>query len=55
VLWGAADRLFAPRYAEAWRTTLPHAEAEIIDGAGHALGLERPDVTAERIARFLGR
>lgn len=55
VLWGSADRLFAPAYAEAWRAALPAAEATIIEGGGHLLGLERPDVVAELVERFLAR
>jgi pimeloyl-ACP methyl ester carboxylesterase len=55
VLWGAADRLFTPRYAEAWRAALPHAEVDIVAEAGHVLGLERPDVVGERVERFLAR
>jgi pimeloyl-ACP methyl ester carboxylesterase len=54
VVWGAADRLLAPAYAEAWRQAIAGAEVDIVPEAGHMVGMERPDVVAARIERFLG-
>lgn len=53
ILWGAEDRMLPAAYADAWRAALPRATVEVIAGAGHAIGLERPDAAAERIERFL--
>jgi pimeloyl-ACP methyl ester carboxylesterase len=53
IVWGAANRLLAPAYAEAWRKGIAGAEVEIVPEGGHALGLERPDAVATRIEAFL--
>lgn len=55
VVWGAANRLLPPAYAETWRRWLPAAEVEIVPETGHLAGLERPDAVATRIERFLAR
>jgi len=54
VVWGAANRLLVPAYAEAWRGGIAGAEVEIVAEGGHAVGLERPDVVAARVEAFLG-
>ena len=53
VLWGAANRLLAPVYAEAWRQRIAGAEIAIVPEAGHMVGLERPDAVVSRIEEFL--
>jgi pimeloyl-ACP methyl ester carboxylesterase len=53
IVWGAANRLLAPAYAEAWHKGIAGAEVEIVPEGGHALGLERPDAVAMRIETFL--
>lgn len=53
VVWGAADRLVPPAYAEAWKKALPDAHVAIVAEAGHALGLERPEAAARAIEAFL--
>jgi pimeloyl-ACP methyl ester carboxylesterase len=53
LVWGRDDRLFPPLYAEAWSRALPQARTAIVEHAGHVVGLERPDVAAERIEAFL--
>lgn len=55
VVWGAANRLLAPSYAEAWRKGIAGAEVEIVPEAGHMVGLERPEVVAARVERFFAR
>jgi len=54
ILWGAEDRLLSSVYADAWASALPHGRAEVMPGAGHAIGLEQPDAAATRIERFFG-
>jgi pimeloyl-ACP methyl ester carboxylesterase len=36
-------------------TLMPSAHSEIVPGAGHALPVERPDLTAARISEFVQR
>jgi len=55
IVWGTADRMLPTAYGEAWRQALPNAEVALVEGAGHAVGLERPDAAAERIETFLSR
>ncbi len=54
VVWGAANRLLAPVYAEAWRKGIAGSEVEIVPEAGQMVGMERPEVVATRAERFLG-
>ncbi len=54
VLWGAENRLLPAVYADAWASALPKGLADVLPGAGHAMGLEQPDAAATRIERFLG-
>lgn len=54
VLSGSEDSL-TPLSAQATLLELlPNAQQEIIAGAGHALFLDAPDKTADRVAAFLG-
>ena len=43
LLWGEADALVPPAYAEAFHSLLPNAEVAIIDQCGHLPQLERPE------------
>ncbi len=54
VLWGGENRLLPAVYADAWASALPKGVADVLHGAGHAMGLEQPDAAATRIERFLG-
>jgi len=54
VIWGAADQLMPPVYAERWSELIPGASVVSIDGAGHMLPWEAPDAFAAAVARFLG-
>ena len=54
VLWGAADRLIVPAYAEAWKASIADARMEVIDGAGHMLPYEQPEAFGRAVSAFLG-
>ena len=55
LLWGADDRFVTPGYyGAAYRSAIPGAGLETIEGAGHFPHLERPEIFLERIAAFLG-
>jgi pimeloyl-ACP methyl ester carboxylesterase len=50
VVWGTDDRLLPwPSAAARYVAALPHADRVVLDGAGHALQLDRPLETAELI------
>src|SRR5215475_6966456 len=53
VLWGGADRLIVPAYAEAWKALIPSARVETIASAGHMLPHEQPEAFARAVAGFL--
>jgi pimeloyl-ACP methyl ester carboxylesterase len=54
-LHGADDGCVEREVAESARTTVgDNVTIEIVDGAGHFLHLERPDVVGERVLEFLG-
>jgi pimeloyl-ACP methyl ester carboxylesterase len=53
VLVGDEDRLTPPADAEAMVAALPNARFSRIPGAGHLAPLERPDVVADGLVRFL--
>jgi pimeloyl-ACP methyl ester carboxylesterase len=55
ILWGAANRLLAPAYAEAWRSGIAGAEVEIVPEGGHMVGMEQSDQVAARIEAFFRR
>ena len=54
VLWGAADRLIVPAYAERWKALIPTARVQTIDGAGHMLPYEQAEAFARTVGAFLG-
>jgi len=53
LLWGREDPFLPPRLAEKLRDAIPGASLEIIEGAGHFVQEDAPDLLAERIAAFL--
>ncbi len=53
VVWGAADRLMSPAYAERWTALIPGAKHVVIDGAGHMVPYERPDELVSAIRAFV--
>jgi pimeloyl-ACP methyl ester carboxylesterase len=54
VLWGAEDRLFSLRYADAFAAAIPSARSAVIARSGHLPSLERPDEFADLVVRFAG-
>jgi pimeloyl-ACP methyl ester carboxylesterase len=57
LLWGTADRLVPPVYAEHFRELLASTDAElrVVDDAGHMLPYEQPDAAAIAIRDHLER
>jgi len=49
VVWGAGDRFVAPSYAQLFADRIAGAHLTIIDGAGHLIGLERPEPYAQAV------
>jgi pimeloyl-ACP methyl ester carboxylesterase len=54
LVWGSADRLIVPAYAQRWKALIPTARVETIAGAGHMLPYEQPEAFARVVAEFLG-
>ena len=52
LLWGKSDRFIPPLYARIFAERIPNARLEMIDGAGHLIGLERPGPYADAIVRW---
>ena len=53
VVWGVADRLIVPAYAERWKTMIPGARVVMVDNAGHMLPYEQPDALVRALSEFL--
>jgi pimeloyl-ACP methyl ester carboxylesterase len=53
VVWGKADRIIAPDYAQEFATRIAGARVELIDKAGHLPHLEQPDAVAKAVQGFL--
>jgi len=53
IVWGMKDSAFQPYQLERWRTLLPGAQVEMIEGAGHWPHEEEPARVIEAIERFL--
>jgi pimeloyl-ACP methyl ester carboxylesterase len=53
VVWGAADRLIVPAYAELWKAMIPGARVVTVDNAGHMLPYEQPDALVRALSEFL--
>jgi pimeloyl-ACP methyl ester carboxylesterase len=54
VLWGEADRLIVPAYAQRWARLIPGAAVQMIPDAGHMLPYEQPQALVDALVRFLG-
>jgi pimeloyl-ACP methyl ester carboxylesterase len=54
VLWGAADRLIVPAYAQRWAGLIPDATVEMIPDAAHMMPYEQPQAFVAAVSRFLG-
>lgn len=55
VIGGTADRMTPIKYAEYLAAHLPKAELVRVEGAGHMVMLEQPEVVAEAVRSFLDR
>jgi pimeloyl-ACP methyl ester carboxylesterase len=53
VVWGAADRLIVPAYAERWKKMIPGARVVTVENAGHMLPYEQPDAFVKALGDFL--
>jgi len=53
IVWGNADRLIAPVYADEFARRIAGARVELIDRAGHLPHLERPEEVARLVGEFL--
>jgi 2-hydroxy-6-oxonona-2,4-dienedioate hydrolase len=53
-LWGTEDPFGDPEGARRFVAQLPHAQLELVPGAGHAVWMDDPDRAAATVRRFLG-
>ncbi len=53
VVWGRDDRIVPLSAGEAYARVLPRARLEIIEGCGHWVEMERPDVLGRLVTDFL--
>ncbi len=53
VVWGRQDTIVPLECGERYAKALPRARLEIVEGAGHAVDMEKPDVLASLVTRFL--
>jgi len=53
IVWGRDDRIVPLECGERYQKTLPHAQLEILDGAGHFVDMEKPDELASLVTRFI--
>ena len=54
IVWGKADRIIAPAYAQEFAGKIAGAKIEMIDKAGHLPQLEQPEAVAKAVRAFLG-
>jgi len=53
IIWGDADRIIAPIYAQAFAKKIPGARVEMIARAGHLPQLEQVDAVLKALSQFL--
>ncbi|HEY2533599.1 MAG TPA: alpha/beta hydrolase [Xanthobacteraceae bacterium] len=53
IVWGNADRIVVPAYAQEFAQRIAGAQVELIDRAGHLPHLEQPDKVADALSKFL--
>jgi pimeloyl-ACP methyl ester carboxylesterase len=53
IVWGKADRIIAPAYAEEFAGRITGAKVELIDSAGHLPHLEQPEKVIAVLSKFL--
>lgn len=52
VVWGRQDRIVPLECGERYAKLLPRARLELVDGTGHLVDMEKPDVLAPLVTRF---
>jgi pimeloyl-ACP methyl ester carboxylesterase len=55
ILWGKADRIIDPAYAQEFSQRIAGAKALLIDNAGHLPHLERREAAAKAVQEFVSR
>ena len=55
IVWGKADRIIDPAYAQEFSKGIAGAKCVLIDNAGHLPHLENPDPVAKAVQEFVGR
>jgi pimeloyl-ACP methyl ester carboxylesterase len=53
IIGGTADRLTPPKYSIYLRDHIPAAELVLVDAAGHMVMLEKPEVVARAVSKFI--
>jgi pimeloyl-ACP methyl ester carboxylesterase len=53
LIWGADDKLLPSAYAKRWQELVPGLAADLIPECGHLPQVEKADVAADKILRFL--
>jgi pimeloyl-ACP methyl ester carboxylesterase len=53
IVWGTADRIIAPAYAQEFATRIAGARVELIKQAGHLPHLEQPEAVSQAVRAFL--
>ena len=54
IVWGKADGVIAPAYADEFARRIVNSRVLLFDGAGHMPHLERPHAVAGAVRDFLG-
>ena len=54
IVWGEADRIVAPAYAQEFAGKIAGARVAMIPSAGHLPQLEQPDAVVKALSAFLG-
>ncbi len=55
ILWGAEDRLIPPAHATALAALIPGASITMLPECGHMADIERPELFADTVSRFIER
>ena len=53
IIWGTADRVIAPAYAQDFADRIRNGRIELINHAGHLPHLEQPDEVSQLVSGFL--
>jgi pimeloyl-ACP methyl ester carboxylesterase len=53
VLWGREDKIMPSAYAKVWQERVPDVRVEIVPECGHLPQVEKADLAAQKILRFV--